>query len=117
MNNLIAFFEIPSSDFGRAVSFYKAVFNTELQVFDRGEEKMAFFNDEGAISYTPGFTPSAGGVLIHFNCSDINGTLETVKRNNGKTIIPKTKIEAENRGYFAVFSDSEGNHIGIYSDK
>lgn len=33
---------------------------------DRGEEKMAFFNDEGAVSYAPGFTPSAGGVLITF---------------------------------------------------
>ena len=32
----------------------------------------------------------------------------------GKIIIPKTKIEAENKGYFAVLEDSEGNHVGIY---
>lgn len=118
MNNLIAFFEIPSFDFERAVHFYEAVLNIELQVCDYcGEEKMAFFNDEGAVSYAPGFTPSPDGVLIHFNCIDINDTLESVKRNNGSIIIPKTKIEAENRGYFAVFADSEGNHIGIYADK
>ena len=28
--------------------------------------------------------------------------------------VPKTKIEAENKGYFAVLEDSEGNHVGIY---
>ena len=29
----------------------------------------------------------------------------------------ETKIDAEGRGHFAVFADSEGNHIGLYSDK
>ena len=84
---------------------------------DRGEEKMAFFNDEGAVSYAPGFTQSAGGVLIHFNCSDINGILEAVKRNNCKTIIPKQKSTQKTEDILPYSLDSEGNHIGIYSDK
>ncbi len=40
-----------------------------------------------------------------------------ITRNGGKIIIPKTKIEAEGRGWFAVFADSEGNRIGLYAGK
>jgi len=31
----------------------------------------------------------------------------TIEKNGGKIIRPKTKIEAEGRGYFSLFIDSE----------
>ena len=37
--------------------------------------------------------------------------------NREKGIREKTKIESEDRGYFAMFSDREGNTLGLYSDK
>ena len=57
------------------------------------------------------------GVIISFNCEDIDQTLEKVLRKGGKIMMPKTKIEVEGRGWFALFADSEGNRVGLYADK
>jgi len=121
MKRLVAFFEIPSSDFQRAVKFYESVFQIKMESFDCEQEKMAFFPKEegrcpGAISWAKDFQPSSNGVLLSLNCENMESALQIIESNGGKIITPKTKIEAENRGYFSVFSDSEGNHIGLYSD-
>jgi len=41
-------------------------------------------------------------------------TMSAIEKNGGKIIRPKTKIEAEGRGYFALFIDSERNREGIF---
>ncbi|MBK5720453.1 VOC family protein [Dysgonomonas sp. Marseille-P4677] len=122
MNKLVSFFEIPCNNFDRAVKFYEAIFDISLSTFDCEHEKMAFFPDEdglapGAISWAENFKPSQNGVLISLKCEDINATLSLIEANKGKVVIAKTKIEADNRGYFSVFADCEGNHIGLYSEK
>lgn len=118
MKNLIAFFEIPASDFRRAVAFYEKVLDTTLSVSECEEEKMACFMEQGeatgAVFSAPGYSPSADGVLIHFYSDDLENTLDKVVRNGGKVVMPPTKIEAEGKGSFAVFADTEGNRIGIY---
>ena len=98
MKNLIAFFEIPVTDFYQSVNFYQAIFGVEFMVAEYSNEKMACFVQDGqtvgAISYAPDFKPSEGGSIA----------------------IPKTKIQAEGKGYFAVFTDPAGNRIGLYTD-
>ncbi|MCK9624983.1 MAG: VOC family protein [Bacteroidales bacterium] len=122
MKNLVVFFEIPSLDFHRAVKFYETIFGLKLPVMECEKEKMAFFPEEngkcpGAISYSDDFKPSNEGVLVSLNVDEINKTLTMIEKNGGKTIRPKTKIQAEGRGYFAIFIDCEGNRVGLYSDK
>jgi len=121
MKNLIAFFEIPAENFERAVKFYEAVLNVKLSaVCDCETEKMAFFPESdlpGAISFAKDFHPSKDGVLIHFQVEDMEKTISTIEKNGGKITRPKTKIEAEGWEYFALFVDSEGNRVGLYSDK
>ena len=120
MKSLIAFFEIPATDFYQSVNFYQAIFGVKLTVAEYSNEKMACFVQDGqtagAISYAPDFKPSEHGVLIHFNCEDIDRSIRQVLKQGGKIAIPKTKIQAEGKGYFAVFTDPAGNRIGLYTD-
>lgn len=121
MKRLVAFFEIPAVDFRRAVKFYETILGVTLAVYECEQEKMAFFPEEdglapGAISFADGFKPAGGGVLVSLHVEDMEATLERVKRNGGEVTTSKTKIEADGRGYFAVFKDSEGNPVGLYAD-
>ena len=122
MKKLIAWFDIPSTNFDRAVKFYNNVLDVDIKVFDYGDEKMGCFpeddsNISGSIFYSPDHKPSSNGTILSFHAgNDLNIVLEKVKKFGGKVKIAKTKIEAENRGYFATFLDSEGNCVGLYSD-
>ncbi len=121
IKNLVAFFEIPALDFGRAVKFYEEVLRLKLAVMECESEKMAFFPAEagkypGAISWAAGFEPSENGTLVSLHVEDMETTLAAVGRQGGKILQPKTKIEAEGMGYFSTFLDCEGNRIGLYSD-
>lgn len=120
METKISWFEIPAQNFERAINFYQTVFDTKLQVSVCDEEKMACFISNntpiGAISETKHLTPSSSGVHISlFSEKDISELLISIEKLGGNTIIPKTPIEVEGVGYFATFSDSEGNHIGLHS--
>lgn len=123
MKNLIELIEIPAADFGRAVKFYETVLGIKLTVCDNCEsEKMAFFWDFStkpnvAISWTADFHPSKDGVLVNLRVESIEATLTLINANGGKTVRPKTKIEVDDMGYFAHFSDSEGNTLGLYAEK
>ncbi len=118
MSKLISWVEIPASDMERAVNFYNKVLDLQLKVMDFGHEKMACFpNDEGAISQATGFKPSKNGALVSFRApKDLNSVLDVISKNGGKIVQSKTKIEAEGRGFFAIFIDTEGNKVGLYED-
>jgi hypothetical protein len=118
MKNLVSWVEIPAVDFSRAVKFYNAVLGLSMQELDFGQEKMACFpTGEGAIFQKEGYKPSKDGVIVSLNAgADLDGAIDRVKKNGGTIIIPKTKIEAEGRGYFATFTDTEGNILGLYGD-
>lgn len=118
MEKLVVWVDIPAADFKRAVKFYNAVLGVELNVFECGTEKMACFpSGDGAISFAPGFNPSKEGTLVNLNAgNDLDGAIRRVEMNGGAIVHPKTKIEVEGRGYFALFIDSEGNKVGLYGD-
>lgn len=119
MKKLISWVEIPAADFERAVTFYRNVFKMDLQPVEGGDEKMVCFpGGEGAISFAPGFKPGKNGALVSLNVeNDMAGAIERINANGGTIVKPKTKIEAEGRGYFAVFIDCEGNKIGLYGEE
>lgn len=116
MKKLIEWVEIPTASFKRGVNFYNAVLKLSLEEMDFGTEQMACFpTGEGAIFYKEGYLPSDQGSVISFTVPDsIEETSLRVEEHGGKMIIPKTPIDENGRGYFAVCIDSEGNKIGLY---
>jgi hypothetical protein len=122
MKRWLSFFEIPARDFERAVSFYERVFEAALERCQCAEERMAFFpKDEsglyGAVIGCEGYAPSRDGVIISFAISEgISPFLERVREAGGKVLLDRTKIQAEKAGFCALFSDSEGNRIGLHSE-
>ncbi len=121
MKKLLSFFEIPSADFQRACDFYARVFGIELEICACREEKMAFFpadenGPSGALIYSADYRPGPEGVLISFGADpDLDVVLSRVSPAGGRVLVPKTRIDAEDLGWFAVFADSEGNRIGLHS--
>ena len=118
MRKLISWVEIPATDIERAVKFYNKLLNLNIQAMDFGKEKMACFpNGEGAISQSLNFAPSKNGVLVSFDTEKkLDDVLTIATKIGGEIVQPKTKIEAEGRGYFALIIDTEGNKIGLYED-
>jgi uncharacterized protein len=120
MENLINWFEIPATDFSRAVSFYEAILGLEIKEAEMFGSKMGFFptdgtNVSGAIVQGEDYQPSTDGVVAYLNGgNDLQTVLDKVESNNGKVIVPKTQISPE-MGYFGMFIDSEGNKMAVHS--
>lgn len=120
MKNLINWFEIPATDFKRAVSFYTAILNVEIKETEVFGTKMGFFptdgtNVSGAIVQGEDYKPSTDGVLAYLNGgADLQTVLNNVETNHGKILVPKTQISPE-MGYFGMFSDTEGNKMAVHS--
>ncbi|WP_047444800.1 VOC family protein [Alistipes sp. ZOR0009] len=119
MEKLVSWVDIPAANFERAVAFYRGILNIDFNISVHANEKMACFpTGEGAISYSPGFNPSADGTLVSLNTGDhLDATIERIVALGGTITQPKTKIEVEGLGYFALFTDSEGNRVGLYGNR
>ena len=116
--NLIYWVEIPALNFSRAVKFYSQLLQAELVDCSSGNEKMAILPDDaGAIFQSEGYRPSKDGLIVSLNAGkNLDEWLKRVVENGGSIDRPKTKIEAEGRGWFALFIDSEGNRLGLYGE-
>jgi uncharacterized protein len=120
MKSIISIFEIPATDFSRAVNFYQAILDISIEEVDMGGVLMGLFpGGDNAVSGTVikgnDYKPSADGVIIYLNGGDdLQVVLDRVKANKGKIIVPKTQISPE-MGFYALFMDTEGNRLGLHS--
>lgn len=120
--NMVSWFEIPVSDFERALKFYETIFDFKLEVTDIDSYKMAFLpayegKVSGAICYGEGYIPSGAGSLLYLNANpDLNLVVDRAAQNGGRIIVPKTLISSE-VGYYAFIVDTEGNRIALHSDR
>ncbi len=122
--NALNWFEIPVTDISRAATFYEKIFNIRMQHMEMMGMKMAMFPGDGmsgkvggALVQSPMHQPSAGGAFIYLNANpDLQLVLNRIEGMGGKIIMPKTCINEET-GYMAFFSDTEGNTVGLHSNK
>jgi predicted enzyme related to lactoylglutathione lyase len=121
MKHAIDWFQIPTTDFERAIYFYQTILSAELQVNDMNGMKMAVLphNREehgvgGALYHGPGHEPSGTGTIVFLHGGDdLSVILSRIEDAGGKIVVPKTPIGQN--GFVASFLDTEGNKVGIHS--
>jgi predicted enzyme related to lactoylglutathione lyase len=119
IENYIAWFEIPATNFERAVNFYNTIFQIRLATNKMNGYSMAYFPSKegagGAIICGEGSFPSDTGPLIYLNGGeDLNNVLSRVEAAGGRILMQKQRINAD-AGCFALFIDSEGNKLALHS--
>jgi len=119
-HNPVGWFEIPATDIQRAAAFYGQVFGIGLEVRSMGNALVAMFPSTPGSTGTSGMlvqaeesVPSAHGVMIYFTEPDIDGALTRVEEAGGEVVVPLTSIGPY--GWVGIFTDSEGNRIGLHS--
>ena len=120
MKNLVSIVEIPTTNFSRAVSFYQAILDVKIEEVDRDGVQMGVLPGDAETVNTVlvrsnDYKPSMDGTLVYLNAGDdLQVTLVKVERHGGKVVTPKTEISPE-MGYYAMFTDTEGNKLGLHS--
>ncbi|WP_114153151.1 VOC family protein [Chromobacterium haemolyticum] len=120
MSPVLHWFEIPVIQFERAVAFYQQVLQVALHEESFDNARMALFpkTDDscgGALLSSPQARPHVDGVRVYLDGgADLDATLERVKTAGGIVVQPKTRLP-ETWGHIALFSDLEGNLIGLHS--
>lgn len=120
LHSFISIFELPATDLSRAISFYEAILDYEIEEIEIPGMKMGLFPLEGemivgVIIQGDGYVPSQNGVTIYLNAGDnLQVILDKVEKNGGKILVPKTP-HGDESGYFALILDTEGNRLGLHS--
>ncbi|MCA0350641.1 MAG: VOC family protein [Chloroflexi bacterium] len=111
-------FEIPATNFARAVAFYNSVLNTTLreEVFMDIPNAIFMTADGrgiGSVVQAATAIPSRDGVLIYLDATGrLDAALALVTDNGGQVVMPRMAIGPQ--GWMAIIADSEGNHIGLH---
>ena len=118
MKNVINWFEIIVEDLDRAVGFYEVVMAVSLRRETMSGFAMAIFPHDpaqpgGALVKCSQMKPSAEGALLYLHTNDIAATLKRVTENGGECAFGP-QILPNDIGTIALFTDSEGNRIGLH---
>ena len=122
MVNTLNWFEIPATDFARAKAFYATVLDAQIHVDPNPNMQYAYLPSDpqkggfgGAIASGENFVPAMTGTIVYLDGgNDLSVPLGRVESAGGTVILPKTAI-GENRGFIALFIDTEGNKVGFHS--
>jgi uncharacterized protein len=118
VTSTISWFEIPTSDFPRAIRFYETIFTSPLQHLAEWPNLAIFPYQRpgvsGALAHGEGHRPSPAGVVIYMNCDGkFDDVLGRVESAGGAIVEPKNYIPSV--GWVAQILDSEGNRIGLHA--
>lgn len=122
MKNLVSIIEIPTADLKRAVNFYQSILAVTIEAAEMGDVKMGILpSEEGTVNVVLAngvdYKPTSNGSVIYLNGgNNLQTILDKVEPNGGKILVPKTEISPE-MGFFALFTDTEGNKMGLHSTK
>jgi uncharacterized protein len=114
VNHPISHLEIPAANPDAVGTFYREVFGWKIET--NPEHNYVTFQSDGGLR--GGFAGPAeptyklDRLLVYLATDDIDAQLSTIEAHGGKTVIPKTEIP--HVGWWAVFTDPAGNHLGLF---
>ena len=122
MADAITWFDIPTTDFDRAIKFYSDIMGAPIRVEELAGMKMGFFPTEGRegvggniISSSPDAVPGPQGNRIYINCDGrLDEVIGRVEPAGGQVVGPKFKMD-DALGWIAHVRDTEGNVVGLHS--
>lgn len=121
-NNPVAWFEIYVQDMERAKAFYETVFETKLAKLESPEIEMWAFpmvmegaGAAGALVKAPGVPSGGMGTLVYFSCEDC--AVEGARAAEAGGRIAREKMSIGQYGFILLAHDTEGNMIGLHSNK
>jgi predicted enzyme related to lactoylglutathione lyase len=121
MSNAINWFEIFVTDLDRASRFYETMLARQLRREDFGGMQMSIFSSAkegagGALVRDPKRAPGTGGTLVYLDATGkLDASLDRVVAAGGAVVLPKTDIGAP--GFIALVRDTEGNQVGLHSER
>lgn len=120
--NPVNWFEIPVTDIDRARGFYESILKIEMKPVTLGNLEMAWFPSggegygaTGTLLRAKSYIPSHQGTMVYLAVDDVATVLDRVEGAGGKVLNPKMAIGES--GFVGHFEDSEGNRVGLHSDK
>lgn len=115
----IGWFELYVNDFGKSKDFYSGLFGWNFH--ESVSMGKSYWNiNTGEDSLGGGLTKkttkenSGQSVVLYVETDDIEATLNKAKSLGAKVETGKTQI-SESAGYFALFTDIDGNVVGLWS--
>ncbi len=121
--NVVVWFEIPTSNFSRAVMFYEKLFSVSLKTEKMGSNEMAVFPYDqgsaisGCVISGPAYTAGKDGAMVYLNADvGMDALLARVSDTGGQVLLGKTALPP-GMGFFAHVLDTEGNRIGVHAVK
>lgn len=122
VKSYVAIFEIPATNIDRAIDFYQQLLGVKIEKLEFEGMKMGLLPQAGqqvvgTIIMGEGYVPTSNGVTVYLNAGEnLQGALDKVTKFGGKVLVPKTP-HADGKEFFAIFSDTEGNKLGLHSPK
>jgi predicted enzyme related to lactoylglutathione lyase len=122
MSGRVVHFEVPFDDADRARSFYRDVFDWQIQSIPEMGYNMVSTGPSGdqGMPAEPGYI--GGGMLqrqvpvtapvITLDVEDIDATLVAIEKHGGTAV--GEKMPVGDMGFAAYFNDSEGNLMGLW---
>jgi predicted enzyme related to lactoylglutathione lyase len=110
MGNPVIHFEVVGKDGAKLQSFYGDMFDWKINADNEMNYGIVDNGGEG-INGGVGESPNAPHLTWYVQVDDIDEALKKAESLGGKTVMPKETIP--NMVTFALFSDPEGNLVGL----
>jgi hypothetical protein len=116
MSNIICHLEIPTTDVKKSGEFYRKLFDWKID-YSFGKDYAIFSTGEGqlggGLDRRDKITP--GNIIIYILVDDVDAMLAKAEKLGAKKV--KEKTEIPNVGWFGLFTDLDGNIIGLFTPR